>query len=131
MTKLVAWVKTELPMITGLVQAALALGVSIGGLNTTQAGWIEGAAAALLAAIVAIGTRPLQIAAITGAIQAIGVVLVAYRVPHVTTGEISAVNAFVAATLALMVRSHVSPVASQPAPVAPVASTAGTAAAQL
>jgi hypothetical protein len=119
MTSLINWIKTELPMVSGLVQAALALALAAGvNLTAGQSGAIQAAVAAVLAAFVALGTRPVQIAAITGAAQAIILLLVAYKVPGVTAGLVSSINAVIVALAALLVRVHVSPVASQPVPVA-------------
>jgi type III secretory pathway component EscU len=111
MSGFINWLKTELPMTSSLVQAALALALAIG-LNLTagQTGGIEAAVAAVLALIVAVGTRPFQIAAITGASQALILLLVAFQVPSVSAGLVGTVNAVIVALGALLIRQHVSPV---------------------
>ena len=106
-------VKTEPALFVGLVQTALALLVSTGlHLTAAQAGSIEAAAAAALGLVVAASTRPFQVAALTGLISALGTLVTTFGLHHVTPGQVSAVNAFVVAILALILRSHLTPKAS-------------------
>lgn len=84
----------------GTVQAALALAVALGlHLTAAQTGSIEAAAAAVLALLVATTARPVPVPLLTGALTAIGALLVAFRVPHIDSGEVSAAVAFLAAVL--------------------------------
>lgn len=83
-----------------VVQAALALVVALGfHLTAVQTGSIEAAAAAVLALLAAPHVLPAVVPLFLGALTAIGALLVAFRVPHVTAGEVSAVVALVAAVL--------------------------------
>ena len=84
----------------GTVQALLALAVALGlHLTAVQTGAVEAAAAAILALWVARAARPVPVPLLTGALTAIGALLVAFRVSHVTSGEVSAAVAFLAAVL--------------------------------
>lgn len=97
----------------GVVQAAIALVVALGfTLTAGQSGAIEAAAAALAALIMALSVRPFQVPALTGALTAIGTLLVAYGVHGVTPGLVSSFNAALVAVLALILRQHVTPNAS-------------------
>lgn len=84
----------------GTAQAALALAVALGlHLTAAQTGAAEAAAAAILALWVARAARPVPVPLLTGALTAIGALLVSFRVPHVDSGEVSAAVAFLAAIL--------------------------------
>jgi hypothetical protein len=82
------------------VQAALALVVALGfHLTAAQTGSIEAAAAAVLALAVAPHVQQSVVPVAIGALTAIGTLLVAFKVPHVNSAEVSA---FVAAIAALL-----------------------------
>jgi hypothetical protein len=99
----------------GVVQSAVALVVALGfSLTAGQSGAIEAAAAALGALIMALSVRPFQVPALTGALTAIGTLLVAYGVHGVTPGLVSSFNAALVAILAIVLRGHVTPVAALP-----------------
>jgi ABC-type branched-subunit amino acid transport system permease subunit len=120
--KFLAFLRTEPVVITGLVQSLLALGVGLGlSLTAGQTGAVEAASAALLALGAAIAVRPFPVAALTGAVTAVVTVLVAFGVPHISTGEVSSVNAVIVAVLSLVLRGHVTPTvtlaARRPAPL--------------
>jgi hypothetical protein len=82
------------------VQAVLALVVALGWhLTAVETGSIEAAAAAVLALLVAPHVLPGVVPVFLGALTAIGALLVAFRVPHVSSGEVSAIVAALAALL--------------------------------
>lgn len=94
----------------GVAQAAIALVVALGfHLTAGQAGSVEAAAAALGALIVALTVKPFQVPALTGALTAIGTLLVAFGLHAVTPGLVSSFNAALVAILALILRQHVTP----------------------
>lgn len=105
--KVTTWLKTELPLVSGGTQGLVALLITVGGLSAKQAGVVEAAIAAVLAVVVAAGTKHFTAAGIAGAVQAIGVLLVTFKVAHVSAGTVSAADAFVAAILALLVKQHI------------------------
>jgi len=82
------------------VQAALGLVVALGfQLTAGQTGTIEAAAAAVLALLTAPTVKPFPVPLFTGALTAIGALLVAFKVPHVNSAEVAALVAFLAALL--------------------------------
>jgi len=82
------------------VQSALALVVALGfHLTAVQTGSIEAVAAALLALATAPHVSPPPVPLMLGALTAIGALLVAFRLPNVTSGEVSAIVAALAALL--------------------------------
>lgn len=88
---------------SAFVQAALALAVALGfHLTAAVTGSIEAAAAAVLAVLVAPHVVQTVVPLFMGALTAIGALLVAFRLPHVTSGEVSAVVAVLAALLGSM-----------------------------
>ena len=90
------------------VQAALALVVALGfHLTAVQTGSIEAAAAAVLALLVAPHVLETEVPLFIGALTAIGALLVAFRLPHVTSGEVAAVVALVASLLGVQGHSAV------------------------
>jgi hypothetical protein len=105
------------------VQAVLALVLSAGvHVSPGVAGGVEAVAAAVLALISAAAVDKWQPAVITGLLTAVGTLLVAFGVPHVTGGEVSAVNAVVAIVMGSLLREKVTPVAAaRPSPVRPAA----------
>lgn len=109
--------ESEPAALAGVLQALISLAVSWGlNLTAAQAGGIEAAGTAVLAILVARSVRPFPVAALTGAMTTIGTLLMAFGVPHVTAGEVSAVNAILASVLALILRGHVTPLASAKEP---------------
>lgn len=112
-------IRIEPAMVTGVLQAALALGVTLGlSLTASQSGALEAAAAGVAAIIVAASTRPVAPPILTGGLTAILTCLVAFGVPHVTAASVSAVNVLAAAVLAIVLRGHQTPIAA-PQPVPP------------
>jgi hypothetical protein len=83
------------------VQAVLAFVMAAGWFHPTagQTGAIEAAAAAVLALLVAPHVNPFPVPLLLGALTAVGALLVAFKVPHVSAAEVSA---FVAAITALL-----------------------------
>ena len=82
------------------VQAALSLVVALGfSLSAGQTGAIEAVAAAVLALLTAVAAKTVTVPLVVGAITAAGSLLVAFGVPHVSTGTVAAVAALVAAFL--------------------------------
>ncbi len=80
------------------VQAALGLAVALGfHLTPGQTGSVEAVAAALLALLTMPHVLPLPLPLFTGAITALGALLIAFGVPHITSGTVAAVVAVVAA----------------------------------
>jgi MFS-type transporter involved in bile tolerance (Atg22 family) len=110
MSGFTTWLKSEMPMISGLVQAALALAATFDkSLTAGQTGAIEAAVAAVGALIVAFGTRPFQVSVLTGATQAVILLLVAFHIHGVQPGLVGTVNAAIVFLASLLVRQHVSP----------------------
>jgi hypothetical protein len=92
------------------VQALLALIIAVGvHLSPAVTGGIEAVAAALLALITAASVDKVTPALWTGLVTALGTLLIAFGVPHVNAGEVSAVNAVLAIVLASLLREKVSP----------------------
>jgi ribose/xylose/arabinose/galactoside ABC-type transport system permease subunit len=84
------------------VQSALALAVALGfHLSAVQTGSIEAVAAALLALATAPHVNHPPVPLVIGALTAIGALLVAFRVPHITSGEVAAFVATISALLGL------------------------------
>lgn len=109
-SRFITWLRSEMPMISSVVQSLLALLVGLGlTLSASVTGEIEAAVAAAGAVIVALGTRPFQVALLTGASHAVIVLLVAFGVHGVSSGTVSAVNSIIVVLAALMVRQHVTP----------------------
>jgi hypothetical protein len=123
LAKLVHLAKTEPVLVTGLVQSLLSLIVGLGlPLTAAEAGGVLAVTSALLAFLAAWAVRPFQVATLTGLVTAVVTTLVAFGVPHVSTGIVSSLNASIVAILSLVLRGHVTPVANLPAPApAPVA----------
>lgn len=118
MNKILAVIKTEPVMISGLVQSLLSLIVGLGlSLTAGQTGALEAGTTAVLALIAAVSVRPFPVTILTGAVTAVVTLLVAFGVPHVSTGMVSSLNASIVAVLALVLRGHVTPVASLSKPV--------------
>ncbi len=116
--KLVAGLKKYLwdlePVFTaGTAQAIVALVVAL----FHPAAWVTGvieAAFAIVAALYAMAkVDPKRPALFTGLVTAIGTLLVALGVPHVSSGLISAINGVLAIVLASLLREKVSPVPDQ------------------
>ena len=79
-------------------------------LSAGVTGGIDPAAAVVLGLLVAANTKPSAPVALAGLLTAVGMLLVALGVKHVSGGEVSAVNAVVAIVMANVLRAHVSPV---------------------
>lgn len=110
---LAALLKAEPAVFSGLVQAAIAIGTSLG-LNLTAAeqGVLLAATTAGLTLLVAAVTRPFPVSALTGFATALGTALIAFGVPHVTPGAVSSVNAFAGILVTILVSIRVTPVAT-------------------
>lgn len=129
---LLSLVKTEPALIASAVQALLGVIVAFGGaLTSGQVAAILAVSAAILTAVTAAATRPLQVAAFTGLVTAAGVLVASFGV-HLGSGEVAAVNFLITAVFALLTRAQVTPVATlnaakpqparaptQPVPVSP------------
>jgi len=91
-----------------VVQAALGLVVALGWhLTAVQTGSIEAAAAAVLALLVAPHVKETVVPLAIGTLTAIGALLVAFRVPHITSGEVASIVALAAALLGVQGHSAV------------------------
>ena len=113
MSRLIAIIKTEPVMITGLVQALLAFAIATGWhLTTAEGAGIIAATTAILALVAAVATRPFQVSALTGAVTAVVTLLVAFGVPHIQLGDVATLNAVIVAVMTLVLRLHVTPVAT-------------------
>jgi cytochrome bd-type quinol oxidase subunit 1 len=111
------YLKYEPAVVAGAVQAVISLVIALGfHLSATQAAGWEGGASALCGLIVAASVRTpgKLIAAATGFLTALGTLLIAYKVPHVSAGTVSAVNFLVATVLAYLLRQGVTPKAAAP-----------------
>jgi hypothetical protein len=113
MKSLLNLIKTEPVLIVSAVQAVLALlAGTVLNLTSAESGAILAGTTALLALIAAISTRPFQVSALTGFVSAVVTLLVAFGVPHVQPSIVSTLNAVVVAVVAVVVRLHVTPVAT-------------------
>ena len=114
MSRIVSIAKNEPAAVVAVVQTLIALLVQFGfTLTPAETGGILAATSAALGLIAAIATRPFVPAAATGLLTALGTVLVAFGVPHVSSGMVSGLNALILAVFALAaVRPQVTPVAT-------------------
>ncbi len=104
-------IKSEPALITGAVQAILALVIAVGvNLTAVQSGSILAATTAGLAAIAAMATRPVQVPALTGLITAVVTLLAAFGVNRIQPGVVTTLNGVIVAIMALALRQHVTPV---------------------
>jgi hypothetical protein len=112
-------IRNEPALVTGVIQAALSLAVTLGlDLTAGQTGALEAAAAGVAAIIVAASTRPVAPPILAGGLTAILTCLVAFGIPHVTAASVSEVNVLALAVLAIVLRVHQTPVAPAPPPPA-------------
>ena len=102
---------TRFPVLAAaVIQAALAFGVALGlHLTVAQTGAAEAVAAAVLAVVTAAAVRPFEVSVLGGVLTALGTLLVAFRVPHVTPGLVSTAYALFSALIAGFVHGNVSP----------------------
>jgi hypothetical protein len=108
-------IRNEPALVTGVIQAALSLAVTLGlDLTAGQTGALEAAAAGVAAIIVAASTRPVAPPILAGGLTAILTCLVAFGIPHVTAASVSEVNVLALAVLAIVLRVHQTPVAPAP-----------------
>jgi hypothetical protein len=99
-------VQTDPALVASAGQAVIALAITLGlHLTAGEVGATEAAAAAAAGLAVAWYTRPLRTAAAVAFATAAGTLLVAFRVPHVTPGAVSAFSVALAAILNLAVTS--------------------------
>jgi hypothetical protein len=113
MSRFIQIIKTEPALITGAVQVVLALlSATVVSLTAEQTGAILAVTTAVLALIAAIATRPFQVQALTGFVTAAVTLLITFGVPHVDPGIVATVNAAIVAIAPLIVRFHVTPVAT-------------------
>lgn len=104
--RLVTLARTDPALVMSVTQGALALGVSLGlTLTAKQTGAIEGAATAVLGLAVAAYTRPFRTGAAAAAVAALGTVLLAFQVPHISPGTVSVASTLVTGILMLGVTS--------------------------
>lgn len=113
MTRLLRLARTEPYLCAAAVQAVVAAAVL--GLPARQAGAIEAATTAVLGVVVAWNVRPVPVPVFTGAVSAVVTLLVAFGVPDVPPGTVSAINTTLVAVLALF-RGHVTPLEAKRAP---------------
>jgi hypothetical protein len=122
MIKLITLVKTEPALFTAAVQALLSVLVATGlSLTAGESGAILAVTTAVLALATAIATRPFQVSALTGFLTAVFTLALAFGVHGIQPGLVAAVNGAVVAIAALIVRVHVTPVASLPTVAPPAA----------
>lgn len=123
MSRLLELARTEPAAVTAIVQALIGLVVQFGfTLTAAETGSLLAATTAGLAVIAAAATRPFQVSALTGLLTALGTLLLAFGVPHVQAGMVTAVNAVVVGAFAFLgTRPQVTPVAKlhRPVPVPP------------
>jgi hypothetical protein len=106
-------IKAEPVLIVSAVQAVLALlSGTVLSLSASETGAILAVTTAVLALIAAAATSPFQVSALTGFVGAVVTLLVAFGVPHVEPSIVSTLNAVIVAIAALIVRVHVTPVAT-------------------
>jgi hypothetical protein len=112
---LLNFVKTEPVLLTGAVQAVLALlSATVVSLTADETGALLAASSAVLALIAAAATRKVSTSVVTGFTTAVVTLLVAFGVPGVNPGIVSVLNGAVTAVMALILRQNVTPVASLP-----------------
>lgn len=114
-------IRTEPAIFLAAVQAAITLAAQFGlTLTAAETGGLLAGTSALLALITAAMTHPFKLAALTGFVTTAGTVLIAFSVPHVAPGEVSAVNMAIVAAFAFFgVRPQVTPKAALRKPAAP------------
>ena len=127
--KILNIIKTEPAMITAIVQAILGVVVSFGfSLTAAETGSIMAVTTALLALVTALSARPVAVSAFTGLVSAIVTLLVAFGVHGIQPDMVASVNTAIVAISALVLRGHITPVATlraaagekvPPAPPAP------------
>ena len=111
--KILNVIKTEPAMITAVIQAILAVIVSFGfSLTAGETGAIVAVTSALLALVTALSARPFAVSALTGLVNAIVTLLVAFGVHNIQPDMVASVNAAIVAISALVLRSHITPVAT-------------------
>lgn len=128
MSRFLSLIKTEPALVTNAVQAMAGIIVAFGaGLTTDQTGAILAVTAAVLTAITAAMTRPLQVSAFTGLATSAAVLAVSFGV-HLPAGGVASVNLLITALFAVLTRAQVTPVATlhahpgtRPVPVVPPA----------
>lgn len=108
-------IKTEPALFSGLAQAVIALAIGLGvHLTSAQEGSLLAVTTAVIGLVAAIATRPFQVSALTALTGALVTLLVAYGVHGVQPSIVATLNAAIVAIAALIVRLHVTPVASLP-----------------
>lgn len=121
MSRLLNLIRTEPAVFLAALQAAITLAAQFGlTLTADETGGLLAATSALLALITAAMTHPFKLAALTGFVTTVGTVLLAFGVPHIAPGLVSAVNMVIVAVFAFVaVRPQVTPVASLRKPPVP------------
>lgn len=115
-------IKTEPAMIVAVVQTVIGVIVSLGfGLSADATAAILAFTTALLAFIPAVLARPVQVSALTGLVSAGVTLLLAFGVHGIQPGLVSSLNAAIVALMAIVLRGHLTPVASivRPVPTQP------------
>lgn len=113
LAKILNIIKTEPAMITAVVQAILAVIVSFGfSLTAAETGSIMAVTTALLAAVTALSARPVAVSALTGLVSAVVTLLVAFGVHGIQPDMVASVNAAIVAISALVLRGHITPMAT-------------------
>lgn len=96
-------------LLAALAQTILAFFIASGHLTAGTAGVIEAAVAAGAGLAVGLLTDKFTVALLTGFINAMITVLVAFNVPHVTASSVSLVDALLLALAAFFVHSQATP----------------------
>lgn len=116
--RLVSAVRANPALFSGGAQVLLGLIVASGfHLTPLQSAIVQGAGGVLSAVVVAFLARPVAPSAYAGIVTAIGSLLIAYGVPHVTGPVVSMAAGLVAALVAFILHGHVSPAKPKPVPV--------------
>lgn len=111
-------VKNYPVLFAAFAQAALALVISLGfSLTAAEVGGIEAGVAAAVALVVALWVDRPTVAVVTGFLNAVIMVAVAFGVPRISAGLTSVIDAVVVSLAAFFVHSNVSPATRAPAPV--------------
>jgi hypothetical protein len=113
-------IRTEPAMIVAVAQTVIGLVVSLGfNVSADATAAVLAFTTALLAFVPAVLARPVQVSGITGLVSAGVTLLLAFGVHGIQPGLVASLNAAVVAVMAIILRGHLTPVASRPKP-APV-----------
>lgn len=100
-------------MITAVVQTVIGVVVSLGlSLTADETGAVIALTTAVLGLVTAASARPFAVSALTGLVSAIVTLLLAFGVHNIQPNLVSSVNAAIVAVAALVLRGHITPVAT-------------------